>query len=295
MLLSMTGFGAASVCFGDVTVTTEIKTVNNRYLKISLRMSEGYAALESKVESFIREKIFRGSVNVSVRIFKEPSARDTRLNEPLLRSYFEQVKEIASSLGVQTVPALDKFLELPGVVHEEKILSEEQTQLIEKAVLKSLDDAFVSLHQMRQVEGESMRVDLTVNNSILEREITKVEALAPQVAKQYRQKLTERVGKIMNEHNLMLDTADLAREIALFADKSDISEEIVRFRSHIAQFAEVLEKEDTCGRKLDFLTQEMFRETNTIGSKSNDSDISKHVIEMKATIERIREMVQNVE
>ena len=291
----MTGFGASSVRSGDLTVSTEIKTVNNRYMKISLRVSDGYGFLEPRIESLIREKISRGTVNILVRITKEYKAGDTKINDTLLRTYFEQVQAVGASLGVQSALSLDKFLELPGVVQEERLLSDEHNKHAEIAVVQAVQEAMLELQKMRKIEGESMRKDLSENLAILETEIADVEKLAPNVVKSYRQKLAERIGKVMSENNLMLDTADLAREIALFVDKSDISEETVRFRSHLVQFAGVLAKEDCCGRKLDFLTQEMFRETNTIGSKSNDAEITRHVIEMKTVIERLREMLQNVE
>ena len=295
MLLSMTGFGASSIRSGDLTVSTEIKTVNNRYMKISLRVSDGYGFLEPRIESLVREKISRGTVNILVRITKEYKAGDTKINDTLLRTYFEQVQAVGASLGIQSALSLDKFLELPGVVQEERLLSDEHNKIAENAAMQAVQEAIVDLQKMRQIEGESMRKDLSENLALLETEIADVEKLAPNVVKLYRQKLAERIGKVMSENNLMLDTADLAREIALFVDKSDISEEIVRFRSHLVQFAGVLAKEDCCGRKLDFLTQEMFRETNTIGSKSNDAEITRHVIEMKTVIERLREMLQHVE
>ncbi len=291
----MTGFGASSLRAEALAVSTEIKTVNNRYLKVSFRVSEGYGLYEPRIESLIREKISRGSVSISVRVVKEYKTGDAQINEPLLLAYFEQIRSIGQSLGVHAPPSLEQFLELPGVVLEDRSLSEEHAKIAEEVILRSVEKAIEELQKMRQTEGESMRKDLSANLELLKVEIAAVEKLAPTVAKHYRQKLTERVGKVMNEHNLMLDTSDLVREIALFVDKSDISEEIVRFRSHLVQFADVLEKEDCCGRKLDFLTQEMFRETNTIGSKSNDAEITKHVIEMKTIIERIREMLQNVE
>jgi len=290
----MTGFGTSNLRSEELTVSTEIKTVNNRYLKVSFRVSEGYGLHEPRIENLIREKITRGTVSVSIRVAKEYKNCDTRINESLLRTYFEQIQSIGNSLGVAT-PSLDQFLGLPGVVQEDRFLSEEHAKIAEEIVLRSVGEAIAELQAMRQVEGESMRKDLSANLELLQVEIAAVEELAPTVVKHYRQKLTERIGKVMCENNFVLDTADLTREIALFADKSDVSEEIVRFRSHLVQFADVLEKEDCCGRKLDFLTQEMFRETNTIGSKSNDADITKHVIEMKTVIERIREMLQNVE
>jgi len=291
----MTGFGASSLRSEDLAVSTEIKTVNNRYLKVSFRVSEGYGLHEPRIENMIRESTSRGTVNVSIRIVKEFKTGDARINEPLVRSYFEQICSIGQSLGIHTSPSLDKFLDLPGVVQENRLLSEEHAKIAEELILRSVEGAIAELQKMRQAEGESMRRDLSVNLELLRVEIGAVDKLAPTVVKHYRHKLTERIGKVMNEHNLMLDTTDLVREIALFVDKSDISEEIVRFQSHLAQFTNVLENEDCCGRKLDFLTQEMFRETNTIGSKSNDTEITKHVIELKTIIERIREMLQNVE
>ncbi|MGL6227059.1 MAG: YicC/YloC family endoribonuclease [Thermoguttaceae bacterium] len=295
MLLSMTGFGASNVRSEGLTVLTEIKTVNNRYLKVSLRMTDGFGALESKVEGIIREKISRGTVSVWVRINRDVSMLLPQLNRPLLMSYFEQVKAIGAELGLEPPRDLGRLLSLHGVVQNEEVHSGTLLETVEPLVLASLEEALSNLQDMRRVEGNSMSTDLRENCLFLEKEITAVERLAPHVAKFYRTRLTERVGKIMNEHNLLLDTADLAREIALFADRSDISEEIVRFRSHLQQFLDVIEKGDCCGRKLDFLTQEMFRETNTIGSKANDAEITKHIIEMKAIVERIREMVQNVE
>jgi len=291
----MTGFGASSLRSEVLAVSTEIKTVNNRYLKVSFRVSEGYGLYEPRIENLIREKISRGTVNITIRIVKEYNAGDTRINESLLRTYFEQVWSLGNSLGVNNPPSLDQFFALPGVVQEDRVLSEEHAKIAEEMILRSVEEAIAELQKMRQAEGESMRKDLAANVALLKVEIAAVEKLAPSVAKHYRQKLTERIGKVMNEHNLMLDPADLVREIALFVDKSDIAEEIVRFQSHLVQFADILEKEDCCGRKLDFLTQEMFRETNTIGSKSNDAEITRHVIEMKTIIERIREMLQNVE
>ena len=295
MLLSMTGFGASSLRSEDLMVSTEIKTVNNRYLKVSFRVSDGYGMYEPRIENLIREKISRGTVNIFIRVTKEFKIGDARINESLLRTYFEQIQAIGNSLEAHNPLSLDRFLGLPGVVQEDRSLSEEHAKNAEEIILRSVEEAIAKLQKMRQTEGESMRKDLSANLELLKVEIAAVEKISPTVVKHYRQKLTERIGKVMNENNLMLDTADLAREIALFVDKSDISEEMVRFRSHLVQFADVLEKEDCCGRKLDFLTQEMFRETNTIGSKSNDADITKHVIEMKTVIERIREMLQNVE
>ena len=291
----MTGFGASSLRSEDLMVSTEIKTVNNRYLKVSFRVSDGYGMYEPRIENLIREKISRGTVNIFIRVTKEFKIGDARINESLLRTYFEQIQAIGNSLEAHNPLSLDRFLGLPGVVQEDRSLSEEHAKNAEEIILRSVEEAIAKLQKMRQTEGESMRKDLSANLELLKVEIAAVEKISPTVVKHYRQKLTERIGKVMNENNLMLDTADLAREIALFVDKSDISEEMVRFRSHLVQFADVLEKEDCCGRKLDFLTQEMFRETNTIGSKSNDADITKHVIEMKTVIERIREMLQNVE
>jgi len=293
----MTGFGSATLRRDNISVSVEIKAVNNRYLKISLRTTDGYASLEPGLENLLRETLRRGTIMVFVRIVRQGDASDYEINEPVLSQYVAQLRKLNAVLGIETPIEPTQLLTLPGVI-KDSIAPDDKAgtvwPILEEAVLQ----AIYELQTMRQKEGHSMAADLRENCRQLVEAMTQIEQFVPRVAEQYRGKLHERIGRVMAEHQLTLDTADLVREVALFVDRSDISEEIVRFRSHLTQFDSVLgetDPKDGCGRRLDFLTQEMFREVNTIGSKANDADITKVVVELKAVIERIREMVQNVE
>ena len=297
MLLSMTGFGSAMTRGDSTAVSVEIKAVNNRYLKISLRTTDGYATFESRIENLLRGVLRRGTITVNVRIVREGNTADYAINEQVLASYVRQLRDMNAQLGIETPIEPTHLLALPGVT-KESVGFEDDIDAIWPIIEAAVTFAVNELQTMRQKEGASMVADLQENCRQLTDWITQVETLVPNVAGQYRAKLNERIGRVMAEYELTLEPNDLVREVALFVDRSDISEEIVRFRSHLAQFNEVIalpDSNDGKGRRLDFLTQEMFREVNTIGSKANDSEITRCVVELKAIIERIREMVQNVE
>jgi len=295
----MTGFGSAVCKEENVSVSVELKTVNNRYFKLSLRLTEGYGAIEQRVEPLLRSAIERGTVNANIRIVSAREGSGFQVNTAVLQSYIKQLSDAAAVFGQDGYAshgslALDRLVLLPGVISTENESSETDEKigvLLEKAIREALD----ALQTMRKAEGESMAKDLTANLESLRLLIAKIEGLAPRVAPLYRQKLKERIEKVMAEQGLSLDDADFVRELAVYADRCDISEEMVRFQSHLEQFTSAMQSKESCGRKLDFLTQELFREANTIGSKANDADITKHVVEIKTVIERIREMVQNVE
>ena len=308
----MTGFGSA-VCKGEnISISVELKTVNSRYFKLSLRLTDGYGAMEQRVESLLRSAIERGTVNVSVRIVSTKGETGFQINTPVLLSYVEQLQNVAQALpgGFHADLGklqLDQLVALPGVIVTDSEIAvdsaivtegenneaenEKTWSLLEKALREALD----TLQMMRKTEGESMAKDLAANLESLRLLIGTITELSPRVAPLYRQKLKERIEKVMTEHGLSLSEADFVRELAVYADRCDISEEIVRFQSHLEQFASAMQSQKCCGRKLDFLTQELFREANTIGSKANDAEITTHVVEIKTIIERIREMVQNVE
>jgi uncharacterized protein (TIGR00255 family) len=290
----MTGHGEAHRHEGGLSIAAEIRTVNNRYFKLNLRLTEGYVPLEPQVESLVRQHVRRGTVQVNVQIDREAQPGDYRLNQVVLRGYLQQF-EAAIGRSLMADPAsLAPLLALPGVVHEPTAVYEEveaQWPRIEAV----LSEALANLTQMRQEEGRSMAADLAANARTIATELAKIEARAPQVVEGYRARLNERVNKLLAEVGVQGGTGDIVREVALFAERSDISEEIVRLRSHLDQLDTVMAAAESQGRKLDFLIQEMFRETNTIGSKANDTEIARHVIEIKTAIERMREMVQNVE
>ena len=264
-------------------------------------MPDGFAVLESKIEERLRAKLARGSVNFSLRLEKEATDAEIGVDFNALKRYLSEAKRFAAEnselVASGNLGALVDYMRLPGVLQDAS-RSVDKTGLPERlwdAIVRAVDVALEQMQAMREAEGESMKRDLTENLNELRRLIGEVEALAPAVVENYRRRLTERVAKILADEGATLEPSDLIREIAVYTDRVDISEEIVRFYSHLKQFEETMETEATCGKKLDFITQEMFRETNTIGSKANSPDVLARVVEMKSGIERIREMVQNVE
>ncbi len=289
----MTGFGEAHRQDAILAVAVEVRTINSRYFKLSVRCDEGYTALEPQIESVVRQDIKRGTVQVSLRVDRARKPDDFRLNATVLAGYQRQLEDLRRQWSLKPVE-LDALLLLPGVVDEDR-LSADDIQTDWPLIGKTLEAAMANMAQMRQDEGRAMSADLSANCALIATELTEVERRAPLVGDAYRGRLTERLGKILEEYQITLQPNDLVREISIYAERSDISEELVRLRSHLEQFGAIMALDESSGRKLEFLTQEMFREANTIGSKANDVEISRHVIEIKTCIERIREMIQNVE
>ncbi len=290
----MTGHGEAHCQQDGIAVTAEVRTINNRYLKLVVRGGEGYTALEPQIESLVRAHVRRGTVQVGLRIQREPSPDDYKLNQVVLGSYRRQLEALYDKLHVADSIHLELLLSLPGVI-DERATQNVDLQADWPAVERALNEALEHLAKMRIEEGRAMEADLKTNCDTVTSELNDIEKLAPAVVDNYRQRLRERLNKWLAEFDLQVDEADLLREVSLFSERSDISEEIVRLRSHLEQFGAIMSGEESNGRKLEFLTQEMFRETNTIGSKANDAEIARRVIEIKTAIERMREMIQNVE
>lgn len=294
MLLSMTGFGEAHRDDAALAVAAEVRTINSRYFKLVVRSGEGCSALEPLIENLVRQYIKRGTVQVSLRIDRARRSDDFRLDTDVLSGYREQLAELYRNWGVTQPIVAESLLSLPGVVVQEGA-SAIDIDRDWPVVRDTLAAALEGMNSMRVEEGRAMAADLASNAASLASELDAIEARVPQVAESYRARLTERLSKTLEQFQVTLQPGDLIRELSIYAERSDISEEIVRLRSHLEQFAATLDLKESSGRKLEFLTQEMFRETNTIGSKANDVEISRHVIEIKAAIERIREMIQNVE
>jgi len=290
----MTGFGEAHAERDGLAVTVEVRSINNRYLKLSVRCGEGYAALEPMVESALRNRLRRGTVQVNMRIVRARPADAYRLDTGVLDHYRAVLCEWRKQAGVSDEIPLAALLALPGVVLDDpaSVCDVEHDWPL---VHETLDRAIASLDRMRTDEGRAMAADLTANCQTAIACLDRVHARAPSVADGYRARLTERLQRILAEYQLTLDPGDLIKEVGLFAERCDISEEIVRLRSHFEQFETIMDSPDGAGRKLEFLVQEMSREANTIGSKANDVEIAREVIEIKASLERIREMIQNIE
>lgn len=289
----MTGFGGANTRRNGYVIASEIKTVNNRYFKAALRISDGFSSLEPLIESLLRSKIDRGTINVQLKIRREEGRSRFQINRTALSYYIDSARRTAESAAGLALGGAADFFRLPGVIEESD--EPDSAQDVWQAVEENLTRALGALSEMRRREGDEMEKAIRRHCGDLAERIAKIEELVPQVSARYREKLLERVSAIMAEHQLAADETDFIREIALFVDKSDISEEIVRFRSHLEQFDAAMKTTAPCGKRLDFLTQEMFREVNTIGSKANFSEITYWVVDMKTIVEKIREMVQNVE
>ena len=284
---SMTGHGQASVEKDQFRVAVEVRTVNNRFLKTSIN-TDLNTEIESRVEQGLKAAIRRGSVSVRIKAENLQSNQRSRLNSAVIQSYWTQLSEIAG--GSQSVN-VESLLTLPGVIED---VDETDQEEIWPVVETALEEALKRLTEMRATEGGAMKVDMLANIDAIQTELAGVEKLAPTVSEAYSKRLTERINKLLEKFDVTVTASDVIKEVGIFADRSDVSEETVRLSTHLDQFRLVIDQ-PTPGKKLDFLVQEMLRETNTIGSKANNSDIAKHVVEIKTAIERIREMVQNIE
>ena len=292
MLLSMTGHGDASLSEASLSASVEIRSVNHRHFKLNQRLPDGYVSWEPAVETLCRAHLRRGSIQATITLQHETPPTSS-IDKELLARYFSQVQE---ALG-DTIPSLPELLpallSLPGTVSQAGSLADPPSHwpLVERC----LGTALENISRMRSQEGEAMATDLSTNLDEMKGLLKDITDRTPVVTQQYRERMGQRITQLLEPHDVELNHGDLVREVAIFADRSDVSEEVIRSQSHISQFSGVMQEETSNGRALDFLAQEMFREANTIGSKANDSQIAMCVVQLKTCIERIREMVQNIE
>ncbi len=288
----MTGHGSATIRGDGVTISFEVRSVNGRHLKISLRTGDNLLELAARVEAEIRSAIHRGTLYAQLTIEREAREDDYRLERAAVRSYFRQLMEEAEALSTEP-PSIGAVLALPGVVIESRRQIDQETEwpLVQEAVREGLRQ----LDRMRRVEGAAMKADLERNLRSIADQLAKIKHWAPDAVERHRERLEQRIASLLGSESVEAAESEIAREVALFADRCDISEEIVRLESHLQQFGRLLEDESSQGRKLEFLLQEMNREANTMAAKANDSRVSQAAVEIKAALERMREMVQNVE
>ena len=294
MLYSMTGHGQAQQTTDGVQVWAEIRAVNNRYLKVTVSYSDRAAELESQVKSIVQKHIRRGAVHVNLEVQREKSAARFQINTDLLDSLLQQARSVDSNVSA------GDLLTLPGVLEDASSnkrhnCDNESANSDWELLQPVIEEAMQRLVEMRQIEGASAAKDLLENSGEIAKQLKVIEGRAPQVASDYAIRLTDRINHLLAEHEVSISPVDIVREVGIFADKADISEEVVRLNTHIEQFSEIINSGQSDGRKLEFVSQEMLRETNTIGSKANDSVIAQSVVEIKTAIDRIREMTQNVE
>jgi len=294
MLNSMTGYGEAAEPLDGVCYAVEIKAVNNRYLKTIIKLPEGTAFLEDAIDKELRKQIARGTINYVLRLKGVSAAAMFRIDEASLRSIVTRLQDVGSSLGVGGAIDLTGLLDLPGIV--QPVQPDEKTgEKIKQFVLKLTREATEKLCRMREAEGRFLETDLRKHCDTIEQELKVIHDRSSFVVQEYAKRLRKRVDELLAEAKLNLDQQTLAREVAIMADRSDIAEEITRLDAHLQQFRQICRTDGQAGRRLDFLSQEMLREANTVASKSADAQIARSVVDVKCLIERIKEQIQNVE
>jgi uncharacterized protein (TIGR00255 family) len=293
----MTGFGEARLQDERWSVGVEVRTVNNRHLKLTTKISEPYGALEPDVERLVRETIRRGTVQLTLRIERPSRPEDYWLNLVALTSYRDQIHQLQQlgKLRPEEMPGVYAgLLSLPGVVEELRPGPDDPHEDW-PALSGVVAEALQRLQAVRAEEGRAMAEELRTLGRAAAEHLGRIADRAPEVVTAYQKRLTERIQAMVQTQGIAIEPKDLIREVAIFAERADISEEIVRLRAHLAHYAAVIDEPESSGRKLEFVVQEMGREINTIGSKANDVAISQAVVEIKGLFERIRELIQNVE
>jgi uncharacterized protein (TIGR00255 family) len=296
VLLSMTGFGEARTQTESLAAGVEVRAVNNRHLKVTVRGTDPYPMFESELEKVVRKHVRRGTITIHVRVDRKAGPADLSLNTAAIAGYLRQIREACTAAGTPefAAPLLAGVLALPGVAPESRYMGsppDDEWPLVEQ----TLESALRKLDEMRREEGRAMGAELLALHGAIRGELDAVRGLLPGVTADYRNRLLERVRQAVGDAGVAVHPDNLIREVALFADRTDVSEEVTRLAAHLDQFAEIVRKGEEAGRKLEFVIQEMGREVNTLGSKAGDVAISRHVFEMKATLEKTRELVQNIE
>lgn len=295
----MTGFGEASDQIDGVQYAVELRSLNSRYFKATMRLPENLVGMEAELEALLRKRLMRGSITLTVKMRLPDVLAAHRVNDQALMVYLDHLESIHAKVtkSDQSINIdLTALMVLPGVLQP----SEDEGALLRRCrpVLQRLtEDACVRLVQMRETEGKALAKDLTVQCQVVQERLNEIMQRAPTVVDEYHQRLQNRMNELLARAELEVAQTDLIREVAVFAERSDISEEAARTAGHLDHVRQVLgaSDDDPAGRTLDFLAQELLREANTIASKSNDAHISRYIVIVKGAIDRIKEQVQNIE
>ncbi|MBT2735477.1 YicC/YloC family endoribonuclease [Neobacillus sp. C211] len=291
MVISMTGFGRAKTESDCFSVNVEVKTVNHRFCEMNIRMPRQLLKIEDRMKKKLNQYIRRGRVEVYVSLEGEGVVtRKVIVDWKLLDEYYQFIKQAREKYDVEGTLTLQNLLSRSELLHIEE--SEAGNEELDNLVLAATEEAAKFLTQMRMAEGEELKKDLLAILSQLESHVFELQKFAPLVVQSFKERLTKRMEEFVNGQ---LDETRILTEVAVFADKADINEEVTRLKSHFQQFLQTLESMEPIGRKLDFIVQEMNREANTIGSKANDSNIAKKVVDIKSLLEKLKEQVQNIE
>ena len=293
MLRSMTGFGSVAGQVEGAQYTVEVRSVNNRYLKPIVKVPEGLSQAEADIEKLLRRRVSRGTVMLTVRVRLPDDKTAGRVNTTAISEYLDQLRPVEVEGNPMLRIDLAALLALPGVCEPPPL--DELLGATKDGLMKLVAEALDLLVGMREEEGRGLEADLLANCGIVSENLAAVAEAAPKVVLDYHQRLVQRVAELTHAGNISIDQDMLAREVAIFADRCDIAEEITRLGGHVEQFRQTVPLPEPTGRKLDFIAQEMLREANTIASKANSGDIVRLVVEIKTAIDRIKEQVQNVE
>lgn len=293
MIKSMTGFGRGEFSNELYNFRVEIKAVNHRYNDIIVKMPRHISYFEENVKKIIKKEISRGKIDVFINLdYINESAIEIKVDVPLAKSYKSALEGLSAELNLEDNVRLFNILGLSEVIKTERKELDEDT--VWTCLKEALSIALKDIMGMKIVEGEELKNDMVSKLNRIESIVLEIEKRSPLVVLEYKDKLKERINELLDKE-INIDEDRITSEVVIFADKSNINEEIVRLKSHVKQFLSILDEKDSVGRKLDFLIQEMNREINTIGSKANDMLISQNVVEIKSELEKIREQVQNVE
>jgi uncharacterized protein (TIGR00255 family) len=291
MVTSMTGFGRSKKGNDSFIVSVEVKTVNHRFSEFHIRMPRQFNQIEDKIKKKLSASIHRGRIEVYVTVEGEGMVqRKVLVDWELLDHYVKSIEKIQQKYVLEEGLSLRDLLSSEDIIHieEDEIGNED----LERMILEAVEEAVLSVKQMRDMEGQALGKDVSSRLHGLQAVVNDLSEMAPTVVNMYKERLSKKIDEFVGGQ---VDEARILTEVAIFADKSDINEELTRLNSHIKQFDKILTLSDPIGRKLDFLLQEMNREVNTIGSKANDSEIAKEVVEMKSILEKMKEQVQNIE
>ncbi len=292
----MTGFGRAELKGEENTILVEIRSLNNKYLKINTKIPESLTDFEERIGKLIKKEMFRGTVNLTLEYKASEQEPKCFINKDVLKKYYSSVCETREEISSTQDVSLEKLISLPGVLEFKKDtgngkVTDDLWLELEKSIKLAIDD----LNQMKGAEGRNLQLEIEKWTNQISLLLDKIETKSANVVSGYRDRIHERISSLLEGTEIKIDKSDLYKEVAIFADRCDISEELGRLRSHLLLLNDVMENEEPTGRKLEFIVQEMFREANTIAAKANNADIIKDVIDVKTEIERTKEQVFNVE
>jgi len=295
MISSMTGYGRAQKSRGKgCLVTVEIKSVNNRFLSVSTRMPEIFAHKSQEIENLIRQNLSRGSVSYFLRVNFAQTGELFSVNRGLLEKYVEVVRRVRRKSGLSDGVSIEALMNLPGVI-ESSDVQDKQVERVWPIIARATREALAGLKKMRLAEGRHIARDFSARVKKMDKLLERIRKRVPAVVKKYQERLHGRANELLKGSGVSLAADDLLKEVALFAEKSDIEEEVVRFASHLAQIGKLMQSGGSVGRQLEFISQEMLREVNTMSSKCSDASLFQTILKLKNEVDKLREQVFNVE